>query len=81
MDFIIHVMHNRPNCEKSPGDSRYAMHFVGKGTKRKFASTKSLIPDAKSLKMKILGSDMVSHGWVDCLNPTYEGLDPLKSYL
>ena len=21
MDFIIHVIYNRPNCEKSPGDS------------------------------------------------------------
>ena len=46
MDFIIHVIYNRPNREKSRGDSRYAMLFVGKGTKRKFASTKSLIPDA-----------------------------------
>ena len=78
MDFIIHVIYNRPNRDKSPGDSGYAMLFVGKGTKRKFASTKSLIPDAKSLKMKILRSNLVSHGWVNCLNPTYEGLDPLK---
>ena len=54
------------------------MLFVGKGTKRKFTYTKSLIPDAKSLKMKILRANLVSHGWVNCQNPSYEGLDPLK---
>ena len=35
-DFILHVIYNRPKKEKTPGDSRYAMLFTGKGKKRKF---------------------------------------------
>ena len=33
--FVLHVIYNRPKREKSPGDSRYAMLYVGKGEKEK----------------------------------------------
>ena len=54
------------------------MLFVGKGSKRKFASTKALPPDEKSLHMKILRANLVSDSWVNCLHPNYQYLDPLQ---
>ena len=75
-DFILHVIYNRPKREKTPGDRRYAMLFVGKGKKKKFASTKSLPPDQKSLDMKIMRADLISHSWANCLDPHYEQFDP-----
>ena len=53
------------------------MLFVGKGRNKKFPSTKALPPDSKSLEMKIKRSNLVCHGWVNCLNSNYEHLDPL----
>ena len=76
MDFILHATYNRPKREKTPEDSRYAMLFVGKGKKKKFASTKSLPPDQKSLDMKIMRVNLISHSWANCLDPHYEQLDP-----
>ena len=52
------------------------MLFVGKGNKKKFASTKSLPPDQKSLEKKILRANLISHSWINCLNGHYEQLDP-----
>ena len=75
-DFILHTVYNRPKREKTPGDSRYAMLFVGKGNKKRFASTKSLPPDQKSLEKKILRANLISHSWINCLNGHYEQLDP-----
>ena len=75
-DFILHIIYNRPESEKSPGDSRYAMLFVGKGEKREFSATRLLPPDQKSLNMKILRANLICHGWVNCLNNTYHSLDP-----
>ena len=51
--FVLHIIYNCPKQEKSPEHSRYSMLYVGKG-KKKFAPTKSLPPDQKSLTMKIL---------------------------
>ena len=76
-DFILHIIYNRPEWEKSPGDCRYAMLYVGKGEKRKFSATKLLPPDQKSLNMKILRANLICHGWVNCLNCNYQSLDPL----
>ena len=75
-DFVLHVIYNRPRRERTPADSRYAMLFVGK--QNKFASTKALPPDQKSLTLKILRANFVSHGWANCLNGNYEQLDPLR---
>ena len=32
--FVLQVIYNRPKREKAPGDSRYAMLYVGKGEKK-----------------------------------------------
>ena len=32
--FVLYVIYNRPKGAKSPGDSRYAMLYVGKGEKK-----------------------------------------------
>ena len=77
IDFVIHIIYNRPNHERTPGDSRYAMLFVKRGNKKVFASTKTLIPDVDSLTMKIKRANLVAHSWINCLNSEYEGLDPL----
>ena len=73
--FVLHAIYNRPKREKSPGDSRYAMLHVGKRRKKKFASTKSLPSDQKSLTMKILRAHLVGHS----LDSNYQSLDPLSN--
>ena len=75
-DFVLDVIYNRPRRERTPGDSRYTMVFVGK--QKRFASTKALPPDQNSLTLKILRANFVSHGWANCLNGNYEQLDPLR---
>ena len=75
--FVIHIIYNRPNHERTPGDSRYAMLFVKRGNKKVFASTKTLIPYVDSLTMKIKRADLVAHSWINCLNLEYEGLEPM----
>ena len=77
---MLHAIYNRPKREKSPGDTRYAMLYIGK-EKKKFAPTKSLPPDQKSLTMKILRAHLVSHSWINCLDCNYKSLDPLSNGL
>ena len=71
---MLHAIYNRPKREKSPGDTRYAMLYIGKDEKKKFAPTKSLPPDQKSLTMKILRAHLVSHSWINCLIVTISHL-------
>ena len=78
---MLHVIYNRPKREKSPGNLRYAMRYVGKDEKKKFASTKSLPPYQNSLTMKILQAHLVSHRWINCLDCNYQSLDPLSNGL
>ena len=47
--------------------------------KKKFAPTKSLPPDQKSLTMKILRAHLVSHSWVNCLDCHCQSFDPLSN--
>ena len=61
IDFVLHTVYNRPKREKTPGESRYAMLFVKKGKKNVFVQTKQLPPDEKSLKMKFLRTNFMSH--------------------
>ena len=63
--FVLQVIYNRPKKEKTPGESRYQMLFTGKGSKKKFSSTKSIPPDQSSMKMKMLRSTFVSHTMVN----------------
>ena len=78
---MLHVICNRLKKEKSPGNTRCAMLYVGKDKKRKFAPTESLPPDQKSLTMKILRAHLVSHSWIDCLDCNYQSLDTLSNGL
>ena len=50
-----------------------------KKKKKKFTPLKSLLPDQKSLTMKILRAQLVSHSWVNCLDCNYQSLDPLSN--
>ena len=77
VDFVLHVIYNRPLCEKTPGDSRYAMLIIKKGKKTKFAPTKSLPPDYKSLVQKIKRANFVAYGWSNCLYGEFDQPDPL----
>ena len=77
--FVLHVIYNRPKREKSPGDSHYAILYVRKSEKKRFAPTKSLPPDQESLTMKVLRAHLVSHSWINCLDCNYQSLDPLST--
>ena len=68
MYFVLHVIYNRPKREKSPGNIAMRCCMLEKAKKKKFAPTKSLPPDQKSLTMKILRAHLVSHSWVNCLD-------------
>lgn len=78
IDFVLHVIYNRPKKEKTPGDSRYAMLFSGKGSKRSFTPLKRLPPDRLSLKYAIRRANLVTNGMVNCLNSTYHQLEVLS---
>ena len=77
IDFVLHIIYNRPLREKKPGDSRYAMLFVKKGKKTKFAPTKSLPPDYNSLFQKIKRANFITYGWSNSLNGEFDQPDPL----
>ena len=78
--FVLHVICvNRPKREKSSGDSRCAMLYIGKSEEKKFTPTKLLPSDQKSLTMKILRADLVSHSWINCLDCNYQSFDPLSN--
>ena len=72
MYFVLHVIYNRPKREKSPGNIAMRCCMLEKAKKKKFAPTKSLPPDQKSLTMKILRAHLVSHSWVNCLDCNYQ---------
>ena len=61
-NFVLHIVYNRPNREKTPGENRYVMLFVKKGKKKVFVQTKQLPPGDRSLRMKILGAIYISYG-------------------
>ena len=77
IDFVLHVIYNRPYSETSPGESRYAMLFKGKKELRTFNSLQILPPDSKSLKMKILRANYMTYVMSNCLNPNFVNLNPL----
>ena len=52
IDFVIHVIYNRPKKEKNLIDSQYAMIYVGKGKNRKFTSAKKIPADEKSSEVQ-----------------------------
>ena len=66
IDFILHVIYNRPKREKTPGDSRYAMMMSGKGKKKKFTPSQRLPPDSKSMQCDIQWANFVVNCMVNC---------------
>ena len=52
-DFGLHVTYNQPSNEKASCDARYPMLFF-KNKNKIFNNIKSLLPDQRSLNMKIL---------------------------
>ena len=79
--FVWHIICKRPRREKSPGNSCYAMLYVGKGGGKKFAATKSLLPDQKSLTTKILWAHLVNHSWVNFNYPLCEKCPNMEFFL
>ena len=79
IDFVIHVIYNQPKKEKNLIDSRYAMIYVGKGKNRKFASTKKISPDEKSLLQKCKRTHLVSYSYYNCLENDFVPLIPEHS--
>ena len=77
IDFVLHMVYNRPEREKAPGESRYTMLFVKKGKKKVLVQTKQLPPYERSLLMKILRANYISYCWENCLNQHFEIPNPL----
>ena len=75
IDFILHVVYNKPKGEKSPGKRSYAMLFVTKGKKKKLIETKILPPNEQSLHMKIVRANFLSCGGANCMNQHFEILN------
>ena len=53
------------------------MLFIKKGKKKVFVQTK-LLPDERSLCMKILRANYTSYGWENCLNQHFEAPNLLE---
>ena len=44
IDFVLHIVYNRPKRDKTSGESRYAMLFVKKGKKKVVVQIKATWP-------------------------------------
>ena len=81
IDFILHIVYNRPLKEKTAGESRYRMLLTSKKTgdkKKKYPSSRAIVPDERSLKMKILRATFITHCMMNCTIKHYVPLDPAK---
>ena len=80
VDFILHIIYNRPLKEKTPGESRHSMLLTAKKTKngKKYPSSRAIVPDVKSLKMKILRANFITNCMINCCNNNYVPLDPAE---
>ena len=76
IEFILRTIYNRPKKETTLEESRRSMMKVGEGKKRKYRSTKLVIPDRSSLLMKIKRSNLVAYPWKNCLSTTLVPLMP-----
>ena len=77
IDFVLLIVFEKPEREKTPGESRSAMLFIKKGKKKVFVQRKLLPPDKNSLRMKILRANYILYGWGNCLNQHFEIPNPL----
>ena len=63
IDFIIHIIYNRPKSEKTAAQSRYATAIkTSKIGKKTFNDTRQIQPDESTLKMKIMRANFVTLG-------------------
>ena len=63
IDFIIHIVYNRPKPEKTAAQCRYGIAIkTSKIRKKKFNDTKRILPDESTLKMKIMRANFVRLG-------------------
>ena len=63
IDFIIHIVYNRPKLEKTAAQCRYGIAIkTSKMRKKKFNDTKRILPDESTLKMKIMRANFVRLG-------------------
>ena len=79
LDFIVHTIYNRPAKEKSLHESRKEMIKIGKGEKRKYRSTRLVIPDKSSLIMKIKRANLITVPWKTCLDTNVQSLVPKEN--
>ena len=49
-----------------------------KGERQKYPSSRAIVPDVKSLKMKILRANFIAHCMINCTENDYIPLDPAK---
>ena len=75
-DFVLHVTYSQPSNEKAPYDARYPMLFFKKKNKI-FNNIKSLLPDQRSLNMKILRASFAGYSMPSVMQPVYQALNPL----
>lgn len=78
IDFVLHIVYNRPLKEKTPWEASYNMMMKKKQTKdrkKKYSTTKDLPLDQSSLKMKILRASFAGHCMDNCLDKNYVPLD------
>ena len=58
IDFILRIIYNRPLTEKTPGESRHRMLLTArrsKDRKKKYPSSKAIVPDQSSLNPILVG--------------------------
>lgn len=75
-DFVLHVTYSQPSNEKAPYDARYPMLFFKKKNKI-FNNIKSLLPDQRSLNMKILRASFAGYSMSNVMQPVYQALNPV----
>ena len=56
IDFVLHIVYNRPIREKTPGKSRYAMLFVKKEKEKVLVQLKQLLRRRKILAYEVIKS-------------------------
>ena len=71
IEFVLQVIYNRPNSEKTLGDVQYIMLFTKSKDKKKFASIKCLPPDEISLALKIKRGNYITISYTSCLIPIF----------
>ena len=62
IDFINHIVYNRPKSEKTAAQSSYATAIKTSKMGKKFNDTRRIPPTESALKMKIMRANFVTLG-------------------